>query len=323
MARSSARTRQQSNTENTEINTENTEIPEGNTMTDTATDTTDQPTEEAPKAPVAEIDLSNFTSVVESAVAERDMSTGTLPVEQVELVRAAYRELVGGVKARNAARKDLQERLKDAVGRLDVVEGKAVMELAESLASTPAASTASPVDPSVAFKLRLTAAHLAYTLVANDAPEGVDGDKVLAEVGDEVDGLTDAAATYYQWLSSTEKDRGDEPQVPTPVRLGAKMASSLTARVAKKRATNSTGVRGNVLKHILTVVDGIESGTFLRLGEIAQAKSPEYPDGTVSPGAVSARLFPADDGGKGVHADLLAVVTPTRNASGRKGVTVN
>lgn len=322
MARSARGRSKPESTENAEAS-----APENQESTVTETQPVDEPAEAATEAP---IDLTDFSAAVATAVASRDTATGVVSVEQIELVKAAYHALPT-TKAKNAAKKTLHEDLKTAVSAMDVVTGKAVMSISDSLTERAKASTGestprtprAPADPAAAFKLRVTSAHLAYQLVANDCPEGVDSDKVLAEVGESVDSLTDAANTYYAWLQSTDEDKGDEPEVPQAVKIAAKMALGKAARATssgRPKSVTSTGERGNIVKHILGVAAKTEPGTFLLIGEFAKASSDEYPNGNVSAGAVSGRLFPSD--GKPLNADLVGVVQPGENDKGKKGATV-
>lgn len=283
--------------------------------TETAS-TADQSTTETEKP--AEIDLSGFENAVAAVLNTEDpgydQSTGDVPLDKVDAVKTAFRELPGA-KAKNKAKEFLTDALREAIGQLDVVRGAAVMQLSDAIKNTSAATRVGgterkPVDPKAAFVDRMTTLHLAYALVRSDVPEGIDADEVYASVDEKVEALGDQADTYFGWVNSTAEDKGDEPEVDAVVKAAVKAAQGKASRTAKSgsgatRAPGSSGERRNVRTHIGQAFDkhGKESGDFLKVSEIAKTITDEYPDGACSPGAVTAALKSA----KGVEGYVLVV----------------
>lgn len=268
------------------------------TPTATAEIDTGQSADEA-KAAKPELDLTGFKVAVATAVAERDMDTGTLPVAQIESVKAVYRELEGA-KAKGAARKYLQDQLRDAINRMDMAEGKSIMELSDAMASAGSAAKAAaekaPADPTDAYVQRLSLLNLAYNLAYADRPDSVNEDEARAKAETLVQEHTDAATQYYTWIQKPADERGDEPEVDSLVKKAVKVAMGkvISAGTSGRGGGGSAGgPRRNVSKHIQEAFAEQPPGTFLLIAEIAKFKSSEYPEGDVSQGAVSSRLFPS------------------------------
>lgn len=313
--------------ENTDSESTN-EVEETNDMsTDTveaeAAEATVSDTNEATEATTAEQDakaqaqaegeakLAEFGAAVTGALAERDTATGTVPEVHISKVVEAYRALPGA-KFKTAAKKSMVERLQDAVNSTDIVQGMSVMNLTKAIESAPAGAKApatpkAPVDPSVKFVDDLTVLHLAYTLRRADVPEGVEVEgenSAFGKVDAKVESLNDQAEAYYAWVKSDAEDKGEEPEVDALVKRAVKAAQGRAA--SAPRATSSTprqssgGPRRNVKTHITQVFAEYEVGTVLKVAEIANAKTEEYPDGDCSPGAISAALK-SDKGVEGVE----------------------
>lgn len=261
---------------------------------------TEAPAEVTPEATdeskSGEVDLTEYKSAVANALAERDSATGQVPVVQVESVKAAYRNL-DGLKAKNAAKKELTESLKDAVNSMDIVLGKAIMILSESLATAgsnaKAAAERTPVDKAEAYVQRLVALNLAYNMASEDIPEGVDVDAAREKAEQQVNALEADAAKYYRYVQAPADERGDEPEADALVKKAVKLALGKGVSV-KSTGVAHEGPRGNIAKHIQEAFAEQPDGTFLKVAEIAKFRSTEYPDGNASPGAVTARLFPGE-----------------------------
>ena len=128
--------------------------PEGYVNAD-AVEVPEAATAEVPEAKAeVEIDLSGFTAAVEAAVAEHDTSTGTVPDGLVSSVTTAYREL-DGLKAKNAAKKLVNDAMRESMNEMDIQKARAYMVLSDNL--TAGAATSSPraekvpTDPTEAF----------------------------------------------------------------------------------------------------------------------------------------------------------------------------
>lgn len=261
------------------------------TVSDTAT--VETPTEATDTAK-PEIDLTAFNAAVDAALAERDLATGTLTPSVIEPVKTEYRNL-DGVKAKNAAKKNLAERLSSAVDALDVVTGKAVMILQNEMQSAggggKAAAERTPVDPTEAFTQKLAVINLAYNLVASDVPEGVNEDEARGKVTTLVEENDEAARSYMEYLAKPESERGDEPEVSALVKKAVKVALGRgVGSVKSGSSTSHEGPRGNIARHIQLALAEQPDGTFMKVSEIAKARTEEYPNGTASAGAVSSRL---------------------------------
>lgn len=89
-------------------------------------------------------------------------------------------------------------------------------------------------------------------------------------------------------LSVADADRNWRPDRVAPEHPGAAPTSPAEPPVDRKRSG-----RRDIGAHIVQVFDGLPDGTFLTISAIAKRATPEYPDAAASPGAISARLFPA------------------------------
>lgn len=286
--------------------------------------TEDAPTEaateapaEAPKASAPEFDLSDFNAAVSVAVEAKDTTTGELAVAAVSPVQEQYRKL-DGVKAKNAAKKVLNDAVKAAMNALDIQTARANMQLLDSMSAAGGGTKTekAPADPTQAFIDRVAGLRLADTLVEQSVPEGVSEDWAT-KVQELVTASAEPAQTYLTWLNSDAEDKGDEPDVSSIVKAAVKLSQGKSAKVGVARATGGgfTGERRDIGKHIAEAFAGVESGAFLTVAEIRNHKSEEYGDNPPSAGAISARLFPSS--GK----CTIEGVTPGQNEKGNKGAT--
>jgi hypothetical protein len=269
---------------------ETTEPTESTENTENAGD--ENKTEDKP----AEPDLSAFDAAVEAALAEADSDTGTVPEASLEAVKSAYRDL-DGLKAKNLAKKALNDRLRDSVNAQDIVKAQGVMHLVDAVANagtaTKAAAERTPADPVDSFIQRLTVLNLAYNLVNGDEPDGkseAEMAEIRESVSRKVGELTEQAEQYYAWATSTAEDKGDEPEVNPLVKKAVKMAFGKVGGSTRGPVTPHEGPRRNTARHIQLVFKDKPVGTFLKVAEIANTKSSEYPDKPVSAGAINARL---------------------------------
>lgn len=281
-----------------------TEATEEAPVTDTATEATEQAAAatEATEAPAEaatekkdEVDLTAFITAVEAAIAEKDGATGALPVAQIEAVKAQYQSL-DGLKAKNAAKKDLQDRLRTAIAKADVSTAAAVMKLVDDACVAGGKSTAAaekaPADPAEAYIARLVALNLAYSLAANDVPEGVDADEARGKAQEQVNGLAEQADALFTWTKSDPETRGDEPDANP---LAKRAVRLVQGRVSGSRSASSGGGstkenRGNTARHIQLFFKDQPVGAKAKIAEIAKFVSEEYPAGDASPGALNSRM---------------------------------
>jgi len=269
---------------------------------------------EAPAEAAAPVDLTAFLAAVDAAVAQRDESTGELPVAAFEPVTAEYRKL-DGLKAKNAAKATVAERMKDAMNALDMPTARAHMLIntnALVAQSAKGGGEKPPADPKVAFTERLQAILLAYRLVASEAPEGVDVATIQA--GDDLVTQAQALAAYN---ANEAEDKGEAPESSAVVRAALKLATGKATggRKAGVGTGSNGGVRRDIGAHIESAFADVEAGTFLTVAEIRVHKSAEYGDEPPSAGAISARLFPASGN------STVKGVTPGTNDKGTRGAT--
>lgn len=286
------------------------------------TSTTDEAPAEGTATESAEtpIDLTSFTKAVDAAVAEADESTGTVPEAEVAKVLTEYRNLAGGVKAKNAAKKQLNESMKAAMNEADIVKARAFLELHESMTAGGSSTKTekAPADPTEAFVQKAATLRLAQSLL-------VPGEGVQEDWSERVEALVSEsqaqAEQYLAWVNDEAEDKGDEPEVTSFVRNAVKLSQGKAAKVGGARAGGSgyTGERRDIGKHILEAFADQSEGTFLSVAEIRNFKSSEYGDNPPSAGAISARLFPQGDASK---CTLISQgVQPDTNEKGNKGAT--
>lgn len=291
--------------------------------------TTDAPVEAQTETPAeAEADLTAFNAALASAVEQRDETTGTLPEAAIPPVVAEYRKL-NGAKAKNAARKVVDEAMKSAMTDSDLPLARANLEISTHLTAGPvgggqAREPKAPVDPTQAFVELVSGLVLAAQLAQATVPEGV-AETWTDGVNENVRTGADQATAYRAWLESDAEDKGDEPETPAFVKAAVKLALGKSAKVgAAKKASSGggggstyEGERRDVAKHIESAFADVASGTFLTVAEIRKHESDEYGKDSPSAGAISARLFPKS--GK----VSVEGVTPGQNDKGVKGATKN
>ena len=302
--------------------------PEENSTMSTATETTPEApaervdydgnllpgVEAEAKAPVespAPVDLTEFTASMTAAVAGRDGASGDVPEALVTAVQSVYRGL-DGLRAKNAAKKLVEEAMREAMNQRDVLSARAFMLVSDNLtAGASAKAEKVPADPKAAFVQRYSALLLALELVSRDAPEGV----TVSEI--DVTSEINSALALRAFDSSDAEDKGDAPEASSVVKAAVKIATGKAARVGGKSTGGSTftGERRDIGKHIDSAFEGEEVGTFLTVAQIRSHKSDEYGDNLPSAGAISARLFPAS--GK----CSIENVEPGQNENSNKGAT--
>lgn len=293
-------------TTTTEAPVENTEAP--------STESTEAPAED--KASEAPIDLTEFNAAVDAAIEGKDATTGEVAPAFIEPVTKAYRALQG-VKAKNAAKSSLQDKMVEFMNKVDIYTARAYLALSEAVksagGSTGGGSGKTPADPTEAYIAKYVTLRLALEL--STVPEGVAEDwkdKAAALYKSSLE----SANGYVAWQANEAEDKGDAPEVSSIVKTAVKLSTNKQVRASGggKASTPYTGERRDIAKHIQQAFDGLESGAFLTIAEIRNATSEEYGDQPPSAGAISARLFPKS-GGK----CTVTGVVPTTSDKGHKG----
>jgi hypothetical protein len=270
---------------------------------------------EAAKAPEAPIDLTQFQSVANAAVAEADTATGSIPEGELSKVVAEYRGL-DGVKAKNKAKTWLNDQMKEAMNGDDIAKARAFLQLHESMTAGSSGKSGGekvPADPTEAFVQQYGTLRLALGLLTPG--EGVD--EAWADKAKElVESSTAQAQEYLAWVRNDAEDKGDEPEVSAVVKNAVKLATGKAAKAGGRSGGGSTftGERRDIAKHIESAFEGKEVGTFMLIAEIRNHQSEEYGTDSPSAGAISARLFPAS--GK---VNLPKGIEPATNDKGNKG----
>lgn len=291
------------------------------TITDDSADAAD--TDSTDSEP--EIDLGPFTEAVDEAVSGADETTGDIAVEPLSKVTEQYRKL-DGAKPKNAAKKVVNDRMKAAMDALDIRTARAYLQISENALTAGAGgggSTRTPTDPTEAFVQRVATLRLALDLVDENVPEEVASDW-QTKLDDLLNGKREQANEYRTWFESEADDKGDEPSVEAFVKNAVKLAEGKSARAGAARSSSGSsggsgysGERRNIGKHILEAFADLEEGTFLSIAQIRQHKSSEYGDDLPSAGAISARLFPDNDGSK--CSLIKDGVQPGTDEKGKKG----
>lgn len=269
-------------------NTKNTE----NTATEEApvsTEATETPATESEET----IDLTAFNEAVAQAVAEKDPDTGEVPLAQLDAVKTAYRAL-DGAKPKNAAKKVVNEAMKENMNEGTFPEARAYLQISEEalVAGGGGGGEKAPADPTEAFVQRVATLQLAYHLATSNVPEGV-SDGWQDKVNELVSSTNDQATNLLAYLHNDSEDKGDEPEASAVAKNAVKLAEGKSARAGSTRSGSTyTGERRDIGKHIENAFANVEEGTFLKIAEIRSTKSPEYGDELPSAGAISARLFP-------------------------------
>ncbi len=253
-----------------------------------------------PAAEAVEVDLTPFTELAAEVVAGHDKATGSLPDGGLDRVLAAYRELPD-TKARNRAKKLLQEQVAKGIENLDMGVAKGYLTLHDNM-KTAGASTGTPrqpADPKARWKQSLEITTLAYGELYNQRPDGVEAteaDTIVSETGS----LTEDMNAYRAWLDAEVAEGEEKPEAP---KVDDKVVQAFRlvrgGKVSGSRSSGGgtsaphDGPRRDIAKHILNAFADKASGDFLTVAEIRAVRSEEYGDEQPSAGAISARLFPA------------------------------
>jgi hypothetical protein len=267
------------------------------------------------EAEQADAQVESFKTLVTGLLThdDRDVSTGELPVVLVTQVTQAYGDLPGA-KYKTFARNWLTDTMQDLMVKLAFIEARTIMILntaVKDIKGTKPEALAKPkVDPTEAFAERAAGVMLAASLLT--VPEGVEvtwAEKATALA----QSLEQEVLTYKAYLDEAAKPLAEgetapeAPKVHAAVLAAAKLAQGRVAAVRKTgtstprtpRAATSTpagdGIRRNVGNHIREAIQSVEVGTFMAIAEIAKFESTEYAGVEISPGAISARLFPGGD----------------------------
>jgi hypothetical protein len=262
-----------------------------------------------------EIDLTAFNAAVEAAIEGHDNATGTVPEALVGPVTEAYRALPG-TKAKNAAKKVVEEAMREGMASMNIGLARAYMVISDNLTAGPAAKAEkAPADPTEALVQRVAGLELARALVT--VPEGV-ADDWEARVADLVASSRAQADSFVAFLADEAEDKTEPEGVPGWVKAAVKLSQGKAAKVGGSAGggTRSTyeGERRDIGKHIAEAFENVESGKFLSIAQIRAFKSNEYGDNPPSAGAISARLFPKT--GK----CSLDFVTPDTSTEADEGV---
>lgn len=310
--------RNRNNENDTVTSTENEESTVSTVTEEVAPEVAEESTTEAPveaeAKPEVEIDLTAFEAAVTEAIENHDNATGTVPEQFVGPVTAEYRKL-DGLKAKNAAKKVVEEAMREGMASMNIGLARAYMVLSDNLtAGATAKAERQPADPTEALVQRVAGLNLARELVT--VPEGVSEgweDKVEALLAE----ARDQASAYQAFLADEAEDKVEPEGVPSWVKAAVKLAQGKSAKVGGSASTGTrseyTGERRDIGKHIAEAFADEASGTFKTVAEIRSFKSAEYGDNPPSAGAISARLFPK------TGACTLDFVTPDTNEKGNKG----
>lgn len=303
-ARSTSTTRSKSTDAATEpVQTEEVPVTESTTEAPASNEPAEGTAPEADEP--KQIDLAPFQAVVAEVIATRDESTGVVSADELAKTTSAYNELDADHK--RASKKWAQAEMMTAVQALDGPLARAYSLVGESLVATgKSSSTSTPADPTQAFVNKVASLRLALAEVEANVPEKVATDwsertdKLTGELGDQV-------AAYRTYLA-TETPEGQEPpaqpEVSPVVRSAFKLATGKAS--GGGRQSGGSGPRADIAKHVAEVFANLDSGTELKVSEVAKVKTAEYPQGTASQGAISARAR-FDDPSKSTLQGIISV----------------
>jgi hypothetical protein len=299
-------TEAQPSEQDTVASTDNTEAAQADGQAAEGTDTKTDVVEPDEKAAEQPLDLEPFKTAVQAAVAQRDASTGTVPVEAFEGPNKAYRDLPGA-KGKSAGRKYLAEEMTDLLnGAINdpskIFQAKAFMQVQNALvAAGPKAERKpkEPVDPTEEFVSQYGALLLAVDFHEQRKPAEVKDDWA-DRVTNLRQTLGDPLKTYATWVESTEEDKGDEPEVSAVVKRAYRLTvGRVTAKPGRKPSADGTSTRTprdpdaprrSIEAHIRSALSGKPVGYKALISELVKHKSTEYGDDQPSAGAISAWL---------------------------------
>lgn len=260
------------------------ETPAVETTVDETVETPAEGTETEAVVEEKPIDLTAFTAKVDEAVTNADESTGTVPDAFVAGVRTEYQAL-DGIKAKNAGKALLQERMKAYLKDRNAVAAGAIMQLTEQAAVAGKSGGSTPakvVDPSEAYIDSLATLTLGLYLVQRHTPEGVDGDAARAAAVERANAAFEDALK----VSESEDQATDNALIKGALKVAAqKVRKSSGPRVA-------SGDRRDLGAHIEEAFAAAEVGAFLTVADIRKFESTGYGKDHPSAGAITNRLEP-------------------------------
>lgn len=183
---------------------------------------------------------------------------------------------------------------------------KARMRVAHQAAVTRAMATVETPDDIAAVKALMAVSTTQSEAVGTKAPVAVDPrvDTALAVAAlitvavDTFEALDDDAAEFVAELVAmgTGADVAAllDQVVDGPGITGDVRAFASRVKVPASRRNAAPG--RDIAAHVFQVLSEAPDGAALTVAQIRAASSDEYPDGAVSDGAISARLFPRDGG---------------------------
>ena len=266
---------------------------------------TEEVTAEAPVE--AEVDLVPFETAVEEALGASDTSTGSVPEAEVANVREFYQSL-SGIKAKNAAKAHLQNRLSGAVEAMDVATARAIHNLIvdATVAGKPAKTKATPKpkDYTEAYTSQVASILLALHLVQSEAPEGVDREAAIEAATERVGAVYEAALEAHRTGGES-----DNALIKSALKL---------AKAPKASGGRGDGIQRSIEAHIREAFASLPVGSFLTKAEIRKFKSEEYGSTPPSSGAISNRVAPK--GGSGTTIEGFATDTNEKGVVGLRKV---
>jgi hypothetical protein len=291
-----------------EVETTEADAPEAEQAEDEGTESEDTSTDEGEEesgqgeasAEPAEFDLGPFEALAKEVSEAADKNTGSLAEGDLDRVLAAYKELPD-TKVRNRAKKHLQEQVAAGIENLDMAKAKSYLTMHDNMKTGAAAGgTRQPADPKARWQQQLEIVTLAYGELFNQRPEGVTEEQVN-EITNGVQSLSEDMTKLRDWHALEVKEGEEKPEAPkVDDRVSAAIRLARGGKVAGGSRAASTGggsshegPRRNIAAHIQSAFAEVETDTFLTVAQIAAHKSEEYGDDKPSPGAISARLFPA------------------------------
>jgi hypothetical protein len=262
---------------------------EGNTLVS-------EPEAEAPaeaQADPHEDSIAEFHNKVAEAQREADDTTGVADKAHLEAAVLAYRAITGGIKYKNLGKKWLQGEISSAIndGRFpNAVTLNAINEAIQAGAAS--AEPAVVVDPKEEYG-KLVAAHVtALDYLRENVPTEAEGYEVP-----DTDSAFAELESYLDWEGTEDRDEDDKPELGEVATaalaiLKGKKVRQATRKASGVRAVSYDGPRRSVANHIESAFEGVASGTFLKIAEIANHTSTEYGDDHPSSGAIAAALVP-------------------------------
>lgn len=259
----------------------------------------------APKPDIPEADFTDFDAAVEAILAPHRAAEANGTTTSGEPDQALIPDLVAAYQALEGAKNKRvgRDRIK-AISEASMNEdnfytAKAAMLLDDHLVSAKAPKGSkrppkTPVDPTSDYVDHMLVLNLAFQYAGRTQPESLAADwqdgynSKLPDLTDELKNFLDAGGDTATLADDSLVAKAIKLGTQRKTKSGGTRSASVNPSGAAQK--NYTGPPRSIVKHIQEAFANAESGTFLKINDIAKFQSDEYGEDRPSAGAISGQV---------------------------------